>query len=107
MRETVSLFTTAFNHSLSVEARPEHLSSDAGAVLLREILEHSGLVEHLTAKLTDPRDPRLITHRSPISCARASFSSAKVGATRTTPTPCVTILHCGWPSPAIAAPPPR
>lgn len=62
MGETVSLFTTTFNRSLSVEARPEHLSSDAGAVLLREILEHSGLVAHLAAKLTDPRDPKLVTH---------------------------------------------
>mgnify|MGYP000882047966 CR=1 FL=1 len=62
MGETLSLFTTTFNRSLSVEARREHLSSDAGAVLLREILEHCGLIEHLTAKLTDPRDPMLVTH---------------------------------------------
>ena len=33
MGETVSLFTTTFNRS------PEHLSSDAGSVLLREILD--------------------------------------------------------------------
>ena len=62
MGETVSLFTTSFNRSLSVEARPEHLTGDAGAVVLREILEHSGLVERLAAKLTDPRDPKLVTH---------------------------------------------
>ena len=45
MGETVSLFTTTFNRSLSVEARPEHLTGDAGAVVLREILDHCGLVE--------------------------------------------------------------
>ena len=52
MGETVSLFTTSFNRSLSVEARPEHhLTGDAGAVVLREFLEHCSLVERLAAKL--------------------------------------------------------
>ncbi len=41
--ESLSWFTSGFNRSLSIEARPERLTSDAGAVLLREILERSGI----------------------------------------------------------------
>ena len=47
MGETLSLFTTSFNRSLAVEARPERLSRDAGAVLLREILERTGIIAWL------------------------------------------------------------
>jgi hypothetical protein len=58
--ETVSLFTTTFTRSLSVAARPAHLSSDAGAVLLCEIREHTGPIGLLTTRPTGPvrPDPR-------------------------------------------------
>lgn len=46
MGETLPLFTTTFNRGLSVESRPERLTGDAGAVLLREILERSGIVRN-------------------------------------------------------------
>jgi hypothetical protein len=62
MGETLSLFTTSFNRSLAVEARPERLSRDAGAVLLREILERTGIVAWLTERLADPRQPGLVTY---------------------------------------------
>ena len=42
MGETLSLFTTSFNRSLAVEARPERLSRDAGAVLLRYLVRKAG-----------------------------------------------------------------
>lgn len=62
MGETLSLFTTSFNRSLAVEARPERLSRDAGAVLLREILERTGIIAWLAERLADPRQPSLVTY---------------------------------------------
>jgi Transposase DDE domain group 1 len=60
--EELSLFQPEFNGSIRVEARPERLTSDAGAILLREVLQRLGITEWLTAKLTDSRNPALITH---------------------------------------------
>jgi len=39
-----------------------HLTSDAGALLLREVDRRLGLTERLAACLTDPRDPDATTH---------------------------------------------
>ena len=47
---------------MKVEARDERLSSDAGALLLREALEHSGLLRTLMPRLTDFRDPTRTLH---------------------------------------------
>jgi Transposase DDE domain group 1 len=60
--ESLSLFTSTFNRGLSIEARPERLTGDAGAVLLREILERSGIVAWMAERLTDPRDPNLVRY---------------------------------------------
>lgn len=53
----------SFNGSLRVEGRGHHLSADAGALLLREVDER---LLHLTAflseRLTDERDPGLVTY---------------------------------------------
>jgi len=49
------MFIPTFNHSLHIEARPDRLSADGGAVLLRELLEQSGVIDRLTAQLTDAR----------------------------------------------------
>jgi len=57
-----TLFGLEFNGSLRVEARPERLTSEAGAVVLREVLERLGLVAWLTRRLHDPRAPALLTH---------------------------------------------
>ena len=62
MGETQPLFTTSFNRSLSVESRPERLTGDAGAVLLREILERSGIVPWLVRRLNDPRHADFVTY---------------------------------------------
>ena len=62
MGESQHLLTASFNSSLRVEARDERLSGDGGAVLLREAMERTGIVEHLTDRLDDPRDPDLITY---------------------------------------------
>ena len=39
-----------------------HISSDGGALLLRELDEHLGVTQKLTACFTDHRDPELIEH---------------------------------------------
>ena len=38
MGETLPLFASSFNASLFVEARPERLTGDAGAILVREVM---------------------------------------------------------------------
>lgn len=62
MGENLALFSADFNGSLRIEPRPERLTSDAGAVILREILERLGIVGWMVERLQDRRDPRLITH---------------------------------------------
>ncbi len=47
---------------MQVEARAEHLSADSGALLLREIMERTGIVEWIDERLPDPRNPLLITY---------------------------------------------
>lgn len=51
-----------FNRSLQVEGRPERLTGEAGALVLREVMERLQVVRRLTRRLQDPRDPQLVTH---------------------------------------------
>ena len=62
MGETLPLPTASFNASLSVETRPERLTGDAGAVLVREVMERSGIVGWITERLHDPRQPHLVCY---------------------------------------------
>lgn len=62
MGEDLTRFRAEFNRSLRIEARPERLTSEAGAVLLREVLERLGITTWLVERLDDPRDPALVTH---------------------------------------------
>lgn len=52
----------SFNGSIRVEAREERLTSDAGALLAREVMDRLRLMEWLEPRLFDPRDPQLVTH---------------------------------------------
>lgn len=65
MGEELSLFRPEFNRSIRVEARPERLSSEAGALLLRETLERQGLLDFLCQNLVDTRKQELVTHPLP------------------------------------------
>jgi hypothetical protein len=56
------VFEPTFNGSVKVEVREERLTSDAGAVLLREADHRLGLVEALAAGLEDRRDPSKIRY---------------------------------------------
>jgi hypothetical protein len=60
--EELTLFRAEFNGSLRVEARPERLTSEAGVVMLREVIERLGITRWLMERLEDPRHPELITH---------------------------------------------
>ena len=53
-----TLFQPDFNRSIEVEARPQRLSSDSGALLLRELMERMGWTQLIRRYLTDARDPR-------------------------------------------------
>ena len=44
-----------FNRSLRIESRVDRLTGDPGVVLLREIVEQSGIINWMTARLTNPR----------------------------------------------------
>ena len=45
-----------------VAARADHLSADTGALLLREIMERTGIVEWMTERLVDPRNPHTVSY---------------------------------------------
>ena len=62
MGEGFTLFRAEFNGSLRIESRAEHLTSEAGAVFLREVIERLGISGWMTRRLEDTRDPELITH---------------------------------------------
>ena len=62
MGETLPIFSTSFNRCAQIEARADHLSADTGALLLREIMERTGIIEWMTERLIDPRNPHMITY---------------------------------------------
>jgi hypothetical protein len=60
--EQAKLKGFTFNASVRVEARDTRLTTNAGALPVREVLERTGLLATLKQRLSDPRDPALITH---------------------------------------------
>ena len=62
MGESLPLFASSFNAGLLVEARPERLTGDAGAVLVREVIERSGIIGWMIERLHDHRQPHLVTY---------------------------------------------
>jgi hypothetical protein len=52
----------AFNRAIRVEARDERLTDVAGAVLVREAFERSGVLRFMSERLEDPRKQDAITH---------------------------------------------
>jgi hypothetical protein len=55
-------FRVEFNGSLRIEGRPERLTSDAGVVVLREVMGRVGIIQWLGERLVDPRKPEFLTH---------------------------------------------
>ena len=62
MGEILQPVIPGFNKSLRVESRADRLTGDPGAVLLREVLEASGIVEWMAGRLVDPRRQEDVTH---------------------------------------------
>jgi hypothetical protein len=62
MGEILKDFALKFNGSVRLEARDERLTTEAGALLLREVDERLGLSRWLEERLEDPRDAGRITH---------------------------------------------
>lgn len=60
--ETLQPVTPRSNRSLRDETRADRLTVEPGAVLLREIMEASGIIEWTTARLVDPRRQEDVTH---------------------------------------------
>jgi hypothetical protein len=62
MGETLQPVTPGFNRSLRIESRADRLTGDPGVVVLREILERSGIVGWMTSRMRDPRRQEDVTH---------------------------------------------
>jgi hypothetical protein len=52
-----------FNHCIKVRQQDQRITSDAGALLLREVDHSLGLIRDLAAQLADPRDQEAIRYR--------------------------------------------
>lgn len=62
MGETLPSWKPSCNLSVSVQLSERKTSSDAGAFLLREVLDRSGVIESLDRQLLDDRDPARVQH---------------------------------------------
>ena len=51
-----------WNRSIEIDGSDESVSADAGALLIREILEHSRIVSWLEENLIDDRRPGSVVH---------------------------------------------
>jgi hypothetical protein len=57
-----TLFPLDFNRSIGIEARRQRITSEAGAVLLRELLHRSGLSQLIAEHLIELRDESRVIH---------------------------------------------
>jgi hypothetical protein len=62
MGEALPMFIPTFNRSLHIEARPDRLSAEGGAVLVRELLERSDIVSWMAKRLADSRAQDQLTY---------------------------------------------
>lgn len=62
MCESLSTWTPSCNGSIRVEMSGQRTTSDSGALLLREALDNSGVIDALDDHLVDQRDPQRIRH---------------------------------------------
>jgi len=60
--EQGTLFSPEYNRSIRVEARPEKLTSDTGALVMREVMDRLGYSKLFARHLTDPRVPGRVKH---------------------------------------------
>lgn len=65
MGETLQPVTPVFNRSLVIETRPDRLTGDPGAVLLREILDATGIIPWMAGLMKDTRRQADVVHDLP------------------------------------------
>ena len=65
MGETLRPVAAGFNRSLTIETRTERLTGDPGAVLLREVLDATGIVSWMAARMKDNRRQADVVHDLP------------------------------------------
>jgi len=65
MSETLRPVATGFNRSLTIETRSERLSGDPGAVLLREVLDATGIAAWMSERMKDGRRQTDVVHDLP------------------------------------------
>jgi hypothetical protein len=65
MSETLPLFSPDFNRAVKIEVRPEQISTDAGALVLREVDHRYGLSARLATTLRDDRLDDQVLHQQP------------------------------------------
>jgi len=69
-------FSSLFRRKILADFNGGRLTSDAGAVLLREAARRTGLVEALAACISDPREPAHFTHEVTTMLAQRIFGIA-------------------------------
>ncbi len=69
----VTVFDPEFNRAIKVQTTDDRITSNAGAVLLRELDHLLGLVESLSEKIIDPRDADRISLHHQRVVARTSL----------------------------------
>jgi hypothetical protein len=62
MVEDLTPFRAEFNGSLRLEGRSEPLTSETGAIVLRDVMERIDIIPWFVEHLEDPRKPEFITH---------------------------------------------
>lgn len=62
MGERPEPFATGFNKSIRVASRTERLTGDAGVLVLRKIMDRSGIVEWMIPQPKDPRRREDVVH---------------------------------------------
>ncbi len=65
MGETLRPVAAGFNRSLTIETQAERLTGDPGAVLLREVLDATGIVPWMAARMRDGRRQADVVHDLP------------------------------------------
>ena len=65
MSETLPQIRPSFNRSLRIETRPELLSAETGALVQREMMDRSGIIEWLNERLHDSRNPDWVRYPLP------------------------------------------
>ncbi len=103
MGESLSTWTPSCNGSVRVELSGQRTTSDSGALLLREALDNSGVIEALEDNLVDRRHPLRIRHSLASQLRTWCCSVRWAGSISAIPTRCAVTRFGSWPAAMHAA----